>query len=104
MYEIDPDRDLPLAREFMAAPIGLHSPNLQRLLRAMRGGPVKGKYALLCTKPGHEWTLMRMSGERGAPPELLEDTVFGDLLEAERAVFKLRWKQSTGRELALDGE
>ena len=104
MYEIDPQRDLPLAREFMAAPIGLHSPNLQRLVRGMRSGPVKGKYVLLCTTPGHEWTLMRMSGERGVPPQVLEDTVFDDLLDAERAVFKLRWKQSTGRELVLDEE
>ena len=35
-FRIDPERDLDLAREFMAAPAGLHSPNLQRLLRAMR--------------------------------------------------------------------
>ena len=98
-FRIDPDRDLELAAEFMAAPAGLHSPNLQRLLRAMRSGPLEGKYALLVTRPGHEWTLIRLSGARDVPPTVLEDCVFDDLDEAERAVFRLRWKQHTGREL-----
>ena len=100
-FRIDPERDLDLAREFMAAPAGLHSPNLQRLLRAMRGGPLEGKYALLTTRPGHEWTLIRLSGSRDVPPTVLEDCVFDDRDEAERVVFRLRWKQHTGRELGL---
>ena len=100
-FRIDPERDIELAREFMAAPAGLHSPNLQRLLRAMRGGPLEGKYALLTTKPGHEWTLMRLSGSRDVPPKVLEDCVFDDRDEAERVVFRLRWKQHTARELEL---
>ena len=100
-FRIDPERDLELAREFMAAPAGLHSPNLQRLLRAMRSGPLEGKYALLTTRPGHEWTLMRLSGSRDVPPKVLEDRVFDDRDEAERVVFRLRWKQHTGRELEL---
>ena len=100
-YRIDPERDLDLAREFMATPVGHHSPNLQRLLRSMRGGPVKGKYALLVTKPGHEWTLIQLSGERAVAPKIFEDTVYQDLDEAEREVFRLRWKQFTGRELEL---
>ena len=101
-WRIDPERDLPLAREFMAQPIGLHSPNLQRLLRSMRGGPVAGKYALLKSKPGREWMLMQLSGERGKPPKLYEDVVFTDLDEAERHVFRLRWRQITGRDLELE--
>ena len=100
-FRIDPERDLDLAREFMAAPAGLHSPNLQRLLRAMRGGPLEGKYALLTTRPGHEWTLIRLSGSRDVPPEVLEGCVFDDRDEAERVVFRLRWKEHTGRDLAL---
>ena len=100
-FRIDPERDIELAREFMANPAGLHSPNLQRLLRAMRGGSVKGKHALLTTRPGREWTLIRLSGSRDVPPEVLEDCVFDDRDEAERVVFRLRWKQHTGRELEL---
>ncbi len=101
MYEIDPQRDLSLAREFMATPVGLHSPNLQRLLRAMRGGALQGKYALLSTKPGHEWTLIQLSGERDLPPVVHEDAVFTDLLDAEREVFRRRWKEQTGETLDL---
>jgi len=102
-YRIDPERDLPLAREFMAEPIGFHSPNLQRLLRAMRGGPLQGKYALYKSKPGHEWMLMQLSGRRDEPPVMHEDVVFSSLDEAERQVFRLRWKQLTGRDLELAG-
>ena len=85
----------------MANPAAHHSPNLQRLLRAMRAGPVKDKYALLTTRPGHEWTLIQLSGARDIPPTVIEDCVFDDLDEAEREVFRRRWKQQTGRELGL---
>jgi len=98
-YEIDPERDLPLVHEFMAQPIGMHSPNLQRLLRVMRRGPVAGKYALFRSKAGHEWTLMQLSGEPCKPPVIHDDVVFTDLDEAERHVFRLRWKQMTGQDL-----
>ena len=98
-YRIDPDRDLPLVGEFMAAPNGFHSPDLQRLLRAMRSGPVPGKYALYKSSPGREWMLMQLSGSRDVPPTMHEDVVFSDLEEAERHVFRLRWKQMTGRDL-----
>ena len=85
----------------MADPVGLHSPNLQRLLRTLRGGPLPGKYALLNTKPGREWTLMRLSGAPDAAPEILHEQIFIDLLEAEREVFRRRWEEHTGRPLNL---
>ena len=102
MFQIDPSLDLYLAREFMASPVGLHSPNLQRLLRAMRGAPLAGKYALLATKPGHEWTLIQLSGDPEVAPVVHHDCVFTDLLEAEREVFRRRWKQMTSEELNLE--
>ena len=85
----------------MATPVGLHSPNLQRLLRAMRGGAVKGKYALLTTKPGHEWTLIQLSGDRATAPKIFDQHVYHDLDEAEREVFRLRWQQLSGQALEL---
>ena len=100
-YEIELPRDVQLAREFFAAPIGHHSPNLQRLLRAMRSGPVNGKYALLMTKPGREWTLIRCSGQVGVSPAIYWDNIFLSIEDAEREVFRLRWKELTGRELNL---
>ena len=104
MTAIDPVGDLRLAREFMATPIGHHSPDLQRLLRRFRGEPVKGKYALLTTKPNRAWMLIELSGEKGVPFTPHPEAVFTDLAEAERAVFRLRWKRHTGHDLVLDGD
>ena len=101
MFEIDPQLDASLAREFMTSPVGLHSPNLQRLLRTMRGGPLEGKYALLSTKPGREWTLIHLSGDPAVPPIVYHEVIFTDLLDAEREVFRRRWKQLTGERLEL---
>jgi branched-chain amino acid transport system permease protein len=103
MIAIDPVRDLRLAREFMATPIGHHSPDLQRLLRQFRGEPVKGKYALLTVRPNREWMLIELSGEKGVPFTLHPDQRFTSLAEAERAVFRKRWKRYTGQDLMLDG-
>lgn len=88
-----------LADEFMANPIGYHSPDLQRLMLVLRGEPTKGKYCLVCTKPYEEWTLARLSGEAGKRTTLLKGHVYSSIAEAERAVFRLRWKKCFGEEL-----
>ncbi len=89
-----------LADEFMANPFGRPSPALQRLLMIFRGGPIAGKYVLVCTKPFEEWTLARVGEKRGDPLTLIEDQRFTSLEDAERAVFRLRWKEHTGYDLA----
>ena len=58
-------RDRDVVDEFRQFPIGPHSPDLQRVLNAMRGASNAGKYCLICTKPYAEWQLARMSGRRG---------------------------------------
>lgn len=98
-YRIDPVRDLPFAREFMATPVGLHSPGLQRVLNVLRGEPLAGKYVLIEVTPHQQWQLGRLTGERGHPVEVL-DTLFTDLETAEREVFLLRWKEHVGQDLA----
>jgi hypothetical protein len=98
-YRIDPRRDREVVDEFRQNPIGRHSPNLQRVLNALRGGPLKGKYVLVCTRPHQEWVLGRHPGERGKPVELLREHSFASKEEAEWAVFRLRWKEHTGEEL-----
>jgi hypothetical protein len=99
-YRIDPVKDLPFAREFMAAPVGLHSPGLQRVLNVMRGEPLAGKYVLIEITPHQQWQLGRLTGVRGRPVPVL-DNVFTDLLTAEREVFALRWKEHVGQDLVL---
>jgi len=84
----------------MASPVGLHSPGLQRVLNAMRGEPLAGKYVLVEIVPHHQWQLARLTGERGQPVPLL-DRVFTDLLDAERAIFTLRWKEHVGEDLVV---
>jgi hypothetical protein len=88
-----------LADEFLANPFGRASPELQRVLMVFRGAPAAGKFVLVCTKPFEEWTLARLTGKRGDPPQLLPEHRFGSLEEAERAVFRMRWREHTGHEL-----
>lgn len=92
------EKDLDVVDEFMAKPIGHHSPDLQRVLNTLRGADVKGKHCLICTKPGREWRLAQLSGIRGKPVKLLDKT-FDNIDDAERYVFRLRWKQHTGKAL-----
>jgi hypothetical protein len=101
MTVIDPP-DIALAREFRERPYGVHSPALQALLNEMRRGPHKGRYALYSSKPGEEWMLIQLSGERGKPPTFHPDVVFTTYEAAEWHVFKLRWQQMTGRPLEID--
>lgn len=99
MTVIDPRRR-DLAEAFLANPRGPHSPELQRLVNKLRFEPtMKGKYAVVCTKPHREWTLAQLPGRRGEPVRLHEDRVFTSLDDAERAIFKLRWEAHTGETL-----
>ena len=90
--------DINVVEEFMANPIGHHSPELQRVLNTFRSAAMPGKHCLVCIKPNREWRLARFSGVRGKPVKLLDKT-FTDLEDAERHIFRLRWKQHTGKAL-----
>lgn len=90
-----------VAEEFMRNPIGHHSPELQRVLMVFRGEPLEGKYVLICTKPFEEWQLATLTGVRGKPVKLIKDKFFSSVEDAEREVFRLRWKKYTGHELNL---
>ncbi len=103
IYKIDPVRDLPYAAEFMQVPVGHQSPGLQRVLHVFRGEPLRDKYVLVTTKPHQQWQLARLSGERGKPLTRL-DTFYSCLLEAERDIFRRRWRDFTGQELVLPAE
>jgi hypothetical protein len=97
-YKIRPE-DRQWVDEFRQRPHGAHSPDLQRVLNAMRGAPTAGKYCLICTRPFAEWQLARMTGRRGEPPVPVEGAVFTSIAEAEWAVFRRRWKEMTGEDL-----
>jgi len=97
MYKVDPDA-LHLAQEFKAKPIGKHSAELQKVLHLFRGAAQKDKHVLVCTKPHKRWVLGQLTGVRGEPVRLTNHA-FDRLEDAEWHVFKLRWKQYTGRDL-----
>jgi hypothetical protein len=43
--------------------------------------------------------LAQLTGRRGDPPKLLPEHRFTSLEDAERAVFRMRWREHTGHEL-----
>ena len=88
-----------LAEAFLRRPLGRHGPELQALLNVVRDEPLAGKHVLLCTRP-HQRTRYRRApaGENAmTPAQPLPDDL--PLEEAERHVFRLRWKRLTGRDL-----
>lgn len=98
MPVIDPSRK-DLVAEFMAQPVGPHSGDLRRMLNAMRTHPELPPYILVCVEPFRKWRLAQKVGARGTPVALIGETEFDDPLEAERAVFRLRWKALTGEDV-----
>jgi len=101
MYVIDPER-IDLAREFKGCIYGRHSGELQRVLNRMRGGANAGRYVIVCTKRHREWTLARMGERPGHPLVPVPGYVFHSDEEAEWTVFKLRWRELTGRDLPIE--
>jgi hypothetical protein len=97
---IDPAR-IDLAREFRARPFGRHSVELQQILHLMRAGPITSRHFLFMTRPHEEWTLARMSDSLPLGYTLV-GPAFRDLAEAEWHVFKLRWRELSGAELAIE--
>lgn len=96
-YRIQP-ADRAYVAEFLACPIGYHSPGLQRLLDHMRGGPLAGKYVLIVIDPYRKWALGRLPGVRGGAVETVAGVFYTDRLDAERDVFRRRWRDLTGEQ------
>jgi hypothetical protein len=97
-YQIDA-ADLPFAGEFLAAPIGYHSPGLQRVLNRMRGADWAYKYVLVIEERHSRWRLGKMPTKRGSAIEMVKGVTYTDLLEAERDIFRRRWKDLTGEDV-----
>lgn len=89
--------DTQLAEEFRAQPYGRHSPALEAALDRLRMVNPDGKFIVVCTDRGREWTVAHLVGE---PPRavLHPELVFASTEEAEWAVFKRRWKHMRGVE------
>lgn len=102
MYRLDPSR-LDLAEEFRRSPYGRHSGELQRVVNLFRSGPTSGKYVLI--RKTRAWPLKLELGHFGSTlhdPIIMTGLEFDSYEAAEWAVFKLRWKEHTGQDLALE--
>jgi hypothetical protein len=97
VYKIS-ERDHDVVEEFDQKPIGHHSPELQRVLNVFRGEPTPGKFVLVCTKPHKEWMLGELPDGRGKPVRLIKGKVYTNVEDAEREIFRRRWKKQTGRD------
>lgn len=100
VYKIDSADDLSCAEEFRQAPIGHHSPNLQRLLNIMRFDKSGSQTILVTLIPFKEWVLGVMPPDRSEPVNILENQgVFYSREDAEWAVFCHRWEHHTGMKI-----
>ena len=98
-YTIDPVKDWPVVEEFRLNPIGHHSPNLMRVLNAMRYDPSGYQTVLVTRVPFREWVLGTLPPDRADPVILDESRVFHNREDAEWAVFCARWTIHTGETL-----
>jgi hypothetical protein len=93
--------NIEIAREFQHSPFGSHSPELQELLELMRSQPIAGKHFLFMSKSQEEWVLGRFSVDLPIQQLFTDQTIFNNLLTAERHVFKIRWFELFGSELEI---
>lgn len=90
-----------LAQEFRAQPHGRHSADLQRVLNRMRSEPFAGRYILVQEHKGLPYRLAQLGATPADPISYTGDT-FVTLVEAEWAVFKLRWRRHFGTDVPVD--
>ena len=80
-----------LIEEHRRKPLGRHSDGLNRVLNYFRRGEMPDKYAIMRQPTAfNHYTIVALSGERGAPPRIVDDRVYESIEEAYHAVFLLR--------------
>ncbi|HAD27547.1 MAG TPA: branched-chain amino acid ABC transporter permease [Rhodobacteraceae bacterium] len=80
-----------LIEEHRRAPLGKHSDALNRVLNFFRRGEMADKYAIMRQPEGfHKYKVVAFSGERGAPPRLVDNKIYENINDAYHAVFLLR--------------
>ncbi|MBD1558195.1 hypothetical protein HC752_14750 [Vibrio sp. S9_S30] len=99
LYQIDPEKDLMFAREFLDKPLGSPSPGLSRVLNRLRYDPTGHQLFIFTKVPFKEFVLAEMPPEREKPLVFMEEFQFSSIEEAEVELFKMRWKALTGKDL-----
>jgi hypothetical protein len=65
----------------------------------MRGPDWTFKYVLIVVERYSRWQLGRLPAARGGAVEAVAGVFYDNLLDAERDIFKRRWRDLTGQDL-----
>lgn len=88
LYE--PPTEGELVAEFLAAPRGPHSPELQHFLKVLLADVSARDAVLVALVPFRRWALATLPRERGQRVEIERERTFEDEEEAMRALFLRR--------------
>jgi hypothetical protein len=75
--------------EHRRSPLGQHSERLERLLIYFRQRPLDERYALKTIEPFSKYQVVKLSGHRGTPPRIVDETVHGSVNDAWHGLFLL---------------
>ena len=93
-YKFNPQR-LDLMTEFEAAPYGPHSSDLQALLLWMRSRLQINSWSIICVEKECRYALVQLPAGRFDAIPIDEAHVYRSPIEAEIALFRLRWKAAS---------
>ncbi len=79
-----------LIAEHASQPLGPHSDALTRVVNYFRRAPQAGKYIIVAEEPWQRYRIARLTGVRGAPPQMIDDVAHASEEAAMHAVFLLR--------------
>jgi len=96
----EPPTEAELVAEFLARPLGPHSPELQRFVAGLLADPGARDVVVLTLVPFRRWALGRLPADRSARVVIERERVFDDEEEALRALF-LRRLASRSRPAAV---
>jgi len=73
--------------EHRRSPLGQHSERLERLLIYFRQRPLAERYAVKTVEPFRKYQVVRLSGHRGTPPRVVDETTYPSANDAWHGVF-----------------
>lgn len=73
--------------EHRRSPLGQHSERLERLLIYFRQRPLDERYAVKAVAPFRAYQVVRLSGHRGMPPRVVDETIYGSADDAWHGLF-----------------
>jgi branched-chain amino acid transport system permease protein len=79
-----------VVEEHRRSPKGRHSPALALILAYLRQAPIEGKLVAYASVPGHEWRILRLSGQPGVPHDASDPRTFRSEDQVAHEIFLTR--------------